>query len=288
MSWKKDFQSAFSNKPFTVLTAIVGVLLAIVAQLFDLSDTLVLRGVLLVLSLFAGATTIDWVLRLEDLKDKAVETQRTVAKTKTIVESRFPDLESTLQVGFRDTRAEIRLETAAGVTSKFFEQKKRIIEEFQHLTEGVTSEISAVLFSGANSPSELTDVVAAAIKKKRDEGVSIIFQPVIVVDYDNPPPDIKAYVEGKYAVYEREGVEHRVDLRLLHQSPTAGLDVAIFDKKHVVFLIADPLRSDEIYKAVVFEDRPDLAMVLSKWFTDNFYNNARPYQEEKDKLKLTR
>ncbi len=141
-----------------------------------------------------------------------------------------------------------------------------------------------MLYSGANSPTELADRAAHIIKQRLDAGVLVTFTAVIIVDYSEPPLEIITNIESKNEIYKQQGVWERIDLRLKNQKPTLGIDVIIYEDKHVQFLITDPLRTRDIYKAVVIENRQDVAQAFIAWFDREVFPGSGKYDLEKDKL----
>lgn len=220
-------------------------------------------------------------LKLRLMHDDIQATSNKITSTTSIIEK----IDEDLKTRFEEVISQIRWNTASITNAKFVDTKDQILQEVIRLQSQLTSHIKAVLYSGANSPPELTDETAKMIDEKLKKGITITFTAVLVVSYSNPPEGIVQKIEEKNEVYKKNpDVWKRINLRLLNQHPTVGIDTVILDDKHVIFLIADPLRTYDIYRALIIENCPGLAVALSVWFEREVLHISEDFEIAKGKI----
>jgi hypothetical protein len=195
---------------------------------------------------------------------------------------------SKLQKSVDDVTNLIKKSDPSALYGKYLVGREEIVRALRPLYEDVEDQIRAALMSGGNSPTELAYDLAKAIRAREDSGGNMSFHAVICVDYSNPPKHFIDMVESKYDIYAVAGIEGRVQLRLLDQKPVVGNDFVILGGKHVVLLIPDTIREsrDNAYKAVLLEDKPDLAQTLSTWFEREVWSKSEDYEKAKPKLNI--
>lgn len=256
-----------SNK-FTLGTTFLATIVLVVTQVVDLDEKTMLRLILGLVLLIAASEIADKFVKLEEIHSSIKE-----------------GFSKKMEDEFKHIEREIHyIKEPQPGSVRFLEDKDEIVKTLRSVSDDLEDYIRAAIFNGANSPTELADDLARVIKEKA--GRNILFDAAVAVDYDNPPKGITQVIESKYEIYDQAGVAGRVKLQLFNQSPALGIDIIIFDNKHIVFLLRDPTGEAETYRAILLKDVEKAARCLARWFDKEIFPKSNDYWTEKQKLNL--
>lgn len=186
-----------------------------------------------------------------------------------------------LEARIQTLSSEVRLAGDRGFNAEYLDNKKRIIAKAADLMHDVDHQMRAFLVGGANSPPELADEIAKALRRKKEAGEkTIFFHAVIAIDFNKVPESFITGLDEKYRIYQKSGLANQVRLYLLDQKNPLGTDTIILDTKHVVFAFSDP-REAEAYKAVFLQNQDKLAEIYTTWFDRVVFQKAVEYEEAK-------
>ncbi|HTE16909.1 MAG TPA: hypothetical protein VK689_00840 [Armatimonadota bacterium] len=165
---------------------------------------------------------------------------------------------------------------------QFLDGKKLIYDAAIRLCRSTNKHIRTVVTTaGPKAPDEFAEAVARTLQERRQAGSEVVFDAVIVLNPDQIT-DMNLFQRAnaeRFKVYEKYDVKDCVHLYVIEAKLPINFDALVVDSKHVILGFSTFKGAEKLDTGLLFENRPQLAEDMARWFEKNILPNAERYDD---------